>query len=390
MKLPWLMPVLENDGPFLSIYIDSTRTDPRSATELSTRWGQFRSRLAEAGAPEAILEEIETTLLEPSPIGGRHGRAVLATGTEILVDRVLPVPPLEDLACWEDEPRLLPLLQLTPHAVRQLLVEVDRSGADLHLRAPENPVISKKSNDLGEEASVDGDHDELHKASAGGGNQHGWRSNNFQARVEDSWERNAETVAETVDTIVRERTLDMLLLTGDVRAQSLLKDELGKQALSILHEVPGGTRGMSLERTSFREELTRVTREFVEHRQRELSERFTESQARDGDSVAGAAEVAQALERGQVDELLFVIGTEPEDAERLARQALATDAGISALDEQFASIPEGVGALLRWRDESTPSNSLASMSGDDRRETAVDPDREQQSPHEREEESIRR
>lgn len=388
MKLPWLMPVLENDGPFLSLYIDSTRTDPRSATELSTRWGQFRSRLAEEGAPEALLDDIEETLLEPSPIGGRHGRAILATGTEILVDRVLPVPPREDSARWGDEPRLLPLLQLTPHAVRQLLVEVDRSGADLHLRAPENPTISKKSNDLGEEASVDGEHDELHKSRPGGRAQHGWRSNNYQARVEDSWERNAETVAETVDTIVRERGLDMLLLTGDVRAQSLLKDALGKEARSILHEVPGGTRGMSLERPTFREELARVTREFVEHRQRELAERFAESQGRDSGSVAGAAEVAQALERGQVDELILVVGAEPDNAEQLARQALATDAGISALDEEFASVPEGVGALLRWRDEATPSNSLASMSGDHRRETAVDPDREE-SPHEREEESIR-
>lgn len=68
MNLSWLTPVLETDGPFLSIYIDSTRTDPSSASGLSTRWGHFRSKLAEDGAPDEILEEIETTLLEPSPV----------------------------------------------------------------------------------------------------------------------------------------------------------------------------------------------------------------------------------------------------------------------------------------------------------------------------------
>lgn len=389
MNLSWLTPVLETDGPFLSIYIDSTRTDPSSASGLSTRWGHFRSKLAEDGAPDEILEEIETTLLEPSPVGGRHGRAILATGSAILVDRVLPAPPREDSAHWGSEPVLVPLLQVIPRAVRQLLVEVDRSGADLHLRAPENPKITKNDNGLGEDASVDGGHDELHKASVGGGSQHGWRSSNQEARVEDSWERNAEAVAAKVDAIVREHQLDMLLLTGDVRAQSLLKDELGKEALAILQEVPGGTRGQSLDRASFREELARVTEGFITQRQQQLANTFTENQSRGGESVAGAAEVAEALQRGQVSELILTIGGEPDNAEELARQALATDAEISTLGAQYVSLPEGVGALLRWRDDATPSNSLSSMSGDHGRETAANPDSDP-SPREREEESIRR
>ena len=388
VNLSWLTPVLDNEGPFLSIYIDSTRTDPSSASGLSTRWGNFRSRLTEDGAPETILEDIEETLLEPSPIGGRHGRAIIATGSTILVDRVLPAPPREDSAHWGDEPRLVPLLQVIPYAVRQLLVEVDRSGADLHLRAPENPTITKNDNGLGEDASVDGGHDELTKVHVGGGSQHGWRYSNQEARVEDSWERNAEAVAAKVDSIVRERELDMLLLTGDVRAQSLLKDELSKEALAILREVSGGTRGVSLDRASFREDMARVTEEFIKNRQQSLADQFTENQNRGGESVAGAAEVREALQRGQVSELILTVGGEPDDAEDLARQALATDAGISTLGEEFATLPDGVGALLRWRDDATPANSLSSMSGDHGRETAVDPDSEE-SPREREEESIR-
>src|SRR5690625_3148848 len=104
----------------------------------------MRSGLADDGAPDDLLEQIEETVLSPSPIGGRHGRTIVATDTEILVDRVLPVPPEQESAQRGDAPVLLPLLQLTRFAVSQLLILVDRSGADLHLRAPENPSRSEE------------------------------------------------------------------------------------------------------------------------------------------------------------------------------------------------------------------------------------------------------
>ena len=90
-----------------------------------------------------------------------------------------------------------------------------------------------------------------------------------------------------------------------------------------------------------------------------------------------------------MDELLFVIGREPKNIESLIRQAIATDAGVSALPAEAATITEGVGALLRWRDDATPSTSLSSMSGDTRREDAVNPDRNEVSPHAAEEAKLR-
>nr|WP_272902261.1 Vms1/Ankzf1 family peptidyl-tRNA hydrolase [Brevibacterium daeguense] len=390
--MPWLKSTLENEGPFLSVYLDTTRTDPNAAAELATRWGHLRSQAAEDGAPEAILEEIEESVLRQPSIGGRHGRAILASGTEILIDRVLPVPPHQESAHWGEHPQLLPLLQLTPYAISQLLVEVDRAGADLHLRASEDPSIRKNDDGLGEDATVDGGHDELHKANLGGGGNRahsGWRQNNYEARVEDSWERNAEAVADTVNRLVMKHKPDMVLLTGDVRALSLLKDELGQEVVARLHEVSGGTRGVSLERASFREELERVTQEYIDARQRELAEELHEKQARDAESLAGAAEVEMALDRGQVDLLIFVPGREPENIETLMRKAIDTDAGIAAVGDEFTSLPEGVGALLRWKDDATPSNSIGSMSGDQRREDAVVPERDDVSPREAEESALR-
>lgn len=182
---------------------------------------------------------------------------------------------------------------------------------------------------------------------------------------------------------------DMVVLTGDVRAQSLLKDELRQEVLARLHAAAGGTRGVSLERATFREEMARITQEFIEHNQEDLAEQFRENQARDAASIAGVEEVARALERGQVEELVFIPGREPADIEELLRLAILTDAGVCALQDGYEPIPEGVGALLRWRDGATPSNRASSMTGDPAREDAVDPDRDEASPHEQEEAKLR-
>lgn len=373
MKLPWLRSALENEGPYVSVHLDTTRLDPQAATEIETRWARLRDQLSTAGAPAPLLEEIGETLLTPSALGGRHGRTVIAAGDEIVVDRVLPVPPLHESAHYGPEPELLPLLELTPFAVTQLLIEVDRAGADLRLRAPDAPSLSKHGGGLGDDASVDGGHDELHKASLGGGNQHGWRASNLEARVEDSWERNAEAVARTVERIVREHRPDMVLLTGDVRTSALLKAELGQEVRERLHEVPGGTRGKSLDRPAFREEVVRVTREFITQREQDLLARFREASGRDGAAATSADDVATVLGRGQVDELLVVSGRPCPEIESLLLGAIRTDAGVSAVREDADGadvLVDGIGALLRWHDDATPAASIGSMSGDARREGA--------------------
>lgn len=370
MKLPWLKSALENnDGPFLSVYLDTTRTDPTTASELEARWKKFRDQAAGAGAPDGLLADIEESMFRQHSIGGRHGRAVLATGDRIILDRVLPVPPQQECIEWGDHPVLLPLLQLTPHAVSQLLIEVDRAGADLHLRAPEDPDLSRHTNGGGENTSVEGGHDELHKARATGADSgRGWRSDNFEARVEDSWERNAEAVATQVNKLVMERKPHVVFLTGDVRAEGLLKAELRNEVRERIVELSGGTRGQSMERESFREELARALAEYVAGVQESTAEKFRETQGRDAGSVAGPGAVSEVLDRGQADEVIFNPGREPKNIEELLYQAILTDAGVYALDSEVLALPDGVAAFLRWDDDSTPSNSIASMSGDGARQ----------------------
>ncbi|GAB3529627.1 baeRF2 domain-containing protein [Arthrobacter monumenti] len=361
MRYPWLKDVLEADPPFLSVYVDTTRTDPSAAAEIETRWEHLRDKVRAEGAPKDLLKRIERSVLEPAGIGGPHGRAYLAAGGQLYIDRVLPVPP-ENYASCNHRPHLLPLMRVAARAVSHLLVEVDRSGADISLRAPEDPHVAGSQKPLGEDASIEGGHDELHKTGTG------WRGQDFEARVEDSWERNADAVAHRLDKLVRQYRPDLVLLTGDVRAASLLKEAVGQETRQRLVDVPGGGRNEGVDRAEFRVHVEEAVDNFIAFREKAAVDRFVAEQSRDGESLAGAAEVRAALERGQVDELLLTSGSEPDDIEDLLYLALRTDAAVQSLDPGEIVLPDGIGALLRWRDEATPSNAVPSLSDDRERE----------------------
>ena len=74
----------------------------------------------------------------------------------------------------------------------------------------------------------------MHKTREGG------LDRRSQTRAEDSWERNAEAVAAVLDKRVAERSPDLVLVTGDMRAVALVCERLGQQARELVVEVPGG------------------------------------------------------------------------------------------------------------------------------------------------------
>jgi hypothetical protein len=118
--------------------------------------------------------------------------------------------------------------------------------------------------------------------------------------------------------------------------------------------------------------------------------------------VTALADVVDALRRGRVQELLFDttarmdgstlrearlwIGPEPlelavtqEELESmgaqggaglvpadvaLVRAAVAQDAGLTFVEDGAVELMDGVGAVLRWSDGSTPSVSVPSQSAD--------------------------
>lgn len=390
MHLHWIKPLLGRPAPFTTVYLDATRDDATGAADVQARWKSLRRQLERDGAPAAVLDELDDLLRRPTGVPGPHGRVVVADAEGVVLDRVLTEPPAQSSATCGPVPVLLPAARAADESTSYLLVEVDRQGADLTW----SDGTGRRAVD---EEGVEGDHDVLHKVREGG-----LSHRRMQARVEDSWERNAETVAAELDKQVVERRPELVLLTGDVRAVALVKDAVGQAVRDLLVEVPGGSRAEGVNRAAFDERVAQVLAEHCARRREQVLDRLREGLGRGEEAVTSLSDVVAVLQRGQVAELVLgepapgaswapdehevwvgdgplELATSREDldaigatgeprrmpaAVALVRAAVGQDAGLTFAPDGSVELADGVGAVLRWSDGSTPRESVLSQSGD--------------------------
>jgi hypothetical protein len=395
MKLDWLKPLLGRSGPFTTVYLDATRADAAGETEVLDRWKGLRRDLDHQGAPARLLDAIEERVASPGHVTGPHGRVLIADAEGVQVDRVLADPPDRDVAVYGPVPSLLPAARAADESVSYLLVVVDRQGADLFWSDPSGRLEG------GDHEVVEGDHDVIHKARTGDRRA----QTRMQMRVEDSWERNAETVAADIDLQVVERCPELVILTGDVREVPLLRAALGHRSRELVVEVAGGSRAEGVKQDAFDDRVRDALDEFRARRREQVLDRFRAEQGRGGAAVTQLGDVIDVLRRGQVAELVLHesvasptssfgarsvwVGPDPlqlalsrselvdmgvEDGVRelradvaLVRAALGQDAGLTFAVDGSVDLIDGVGAVLRWQDPSTPRESVLSQSADHQR-----------------------
>ncbi|OLT48714.1 Vms1/Ankzf1 family peptidyl-tRNA hydrolase [Cellulosimicrobium sp. CUA-896] len=393
MKIDWLKPLLGHPGPFATVYIDATRANEAGYREVENRWKGVRRELHQQGAPDAVLDELEGVVLRPTRVAGPHGRVLIADETGVLVDRVLQEPPTTTQGRWDQVPALLQAARAGDEAVRHVRVAVDRTGADMLWSDAAGYVTDAETE------TVQGDHDVINKVSAGG-----WGQRRVETRAEDSWERNAETVAAELERQVAEHRPEVVLLTGDVRSVPLVRRALGRAVEEIVVEVPGGGRAAGIHEAAFQENVDDALDSFRERRRERVLAEFRQEQGRESGAVTSVDDVVTVLTRGQVEELILAdtyaqdtnpdgrtlwIGPSPmhiaasrADIEglgvsdgieelpaplALVRAAIGQDAGVTFAPEGSVELIGGVGATLRWSDEGTPKEVAATMSGDDSR-----------------------
>lgn len=399
MKLDSLKPLLHHDGPLTTVCLDVTRGDESSGDrEVRSRWNGMRRSLEQAGAPDDTLAAIEEVVLRPTHVAGAHGRYVVAAQGRVLWDQVLPEPPSRDEAFHDGSPSLVPAVAALDEAVRYLLVEVDRSGADLRWSG-----VGQRDADGRDERRevehVEGGHDVLHKFGGGG-----WSHQRFQARVQDSWERNAEAVAAELDKAVAEHRPELVLITGDVRALPLVRAAVGRVTADLLTEVPGGSRADGVKEDVFAQRLRDVLEAYRARRREAVVDRLREALGRGEGAVTSLSDLVEVLRRGQVAELVVLrtaggasvarlnerrvwtgpdplqLGTRRADLAALGvpdgsarelradvavlRALVAQDAGFTYAEEGSVDLVDGVGALLRWSDAATPHETTPSYTAD--------------------------
>lgn len=390
MKIDWLKPLLGAPGPFVTVYIDATRSG-EGDREVENRWKSVRRSLEKDGATAPVLDTIGEEIVRPTRVGGPHGRVVVADESGLLVDRVTKTPPAVQKGTYGPFPALLQAAGAADESVDYLRIVVDRLGADL--------TWSEAGGHLpyAEHESIEGGHDVVNKASSGG-----LSHKRIESRAEDSWERNAEAVAAEVDRQVAAHRPEVLLLSGDVRAVALLKGALQKKTAELVVDVAGGSRGHGVNEDAFEANITEALEAFRVQRREKVLDEFRLEHGRSTGGVTGLADVIAVLARGQVKELLLSdeygpgseldgrsvwVGAEPLQiaASRddladlgavtdehelpatiaLVRAALGQDSGLTFVPAESLSLVDGVGALLRWHDSGTPGDELApSMSSD--------------------------
>jgi peptide subunit release factor 1 (eRF1) len=355
-----LRALIERDGPFLSVYLNTEAARENGPEEIALRWRGLAEEAVRGGAPQEALDAVEAI------IGAAHqkgdGLVAFVSGSKLELRRFLPSP-IDDAVQFGPLPYLVPYLEWQQDNPRYAVVLSDRIGAEINIVG---------GFDVDENVSVDGIEEPLTKVNPGG-----WSQRRYQQRAENTWEVNAKEVAAELANIVDAEEIAFVVLAGDVRSRTFVKENIGIDLpLVEIDSEPV----VSLE--EIRDELEPAVAAYIGQSTKELVDKFVEERGQDDLAAEGIDATIKALRIGQVDTLLvtrdeiersawFTTGdltqaaldegtladlgigevAEGNAVDVAVRAALGTGAKVAVLPSLPADQgpAEGVGALLRFR-----------------------------------------
>lgn len=355
-----LQELLSEEGPFLSLYLNTEVADESAAHEIEVRWRRLRESADDAAddAGPAALDEV----VEGSHQRGK-GLVAFAAQGRVPYRRYLSRP-VDDSFTAGSLPRLLPLIEWRQEHPPHALVLAHRGGAEIYVARPQGSDAR---------VSVEGAAGSHVERTASGGSER-----NLQHRAENLVEENAAEVAQELHEIVRTQGIELVLLAGDERALGQLRAHLPVGMEDDFVDVgEHAPRGGSFE--DMQPELDEAVSAHVAGETSRMLERLRVERGKQ--AAEGAGEVLEALRKAQVDTLVL---TKAEDERRawfshehpgqaaldkgtltdlsiddvaegplldvLIHAAYVTGAGVRVATEMPAdeSPAQGVGALLRY------------------------------------------
>ena len=82
MRLGFLQSVYEQQGPFATVYLDTSGDAEDAGKAIQLRWRQARERLAQRGADEKLLRAVDEELEQPQSRSGQRGEVILLQRTQ--------------------------------------------------------------------------------------------------------------------------------------------------------------------------------------------------------------------------------------------------------------------------------------------------------------------
>lgn len=283
---------------FASVYYDSSHDTADAAKVQELRWREARSDLHEQGADDATLAALDRAIEHHRPTIGRGGHGLIAAEGEVVLSAELGTPPARPVHRWSPLPYVIPLVAQSPPRVPHLVVSVNRVGAEL--------IAVGRDGEVAEQRTVTG-HEQVHEPKPAGLPPPGHLREHVQERVR----QNIADVADVVVELAEKVAAKLIVLSGETRGRSALREHLPHHLRSMSVEVPASHEPG---------ELTEKVRGFVADRQAERTagviERFRgELDGSGRQAVQGIDATCGALREANVETLL--LGFEAEATEEL-------------------------------------------------------------------------
>ncbi|PZG16047.1 peptide chain release factor 1 [Micromonospora craterilacus] len=372
MQLSFLRPLYGRPGPWCSVYLDASLDTEDAHPALHLRWRGLQQQLAEQGADEQTIAALDGVIRGHDPMPGDYGLAVFGTRGRVVLSEYLSAPPRRDLAAYAPLPHVMPLLAQRGEQVAWVRVLADRTGADA--MSVSAGGVPRRAHIVGRESY------QLRRVKPGG-----WSQSRYQRAAMEAWHHNAGDVTAATVELAERVGAEVVVVAGDVRATGMIAAQMPERWQDMVVRTDAGSRAGGADQTLLDDLTVQTIAEVADQRVNAALDRFGMQE----DVGAGLDAVVSALQRNQVDTMLIVddpsangelwigpgaidIATDPTqlptvtDPERvradaaLVRALVGTDAELTVLGpEEAPELVDGVGAVLRYVDPSTPGRDGA-------------------------------
>jgi hypothetical protein len=310
---PELARLFDHDGPFVTVVLTTEQQLDNAAQRSMQHWRPVRDELDAQGVPASTLNAIEELVPELHHDG--PGALIVAAGGRIVHVAALDAPPARDRGTTGALPAIGPLLEWRQRHQAHIVVIADRSGADILAVGPrgEEKIDTAGDNDPG--------HPHLRKTHPGG-----WSQRRYEERAENLWEKNAKQVAERVHQIATLIDPNAILVAGDVRALTYLKEELDDRLAPLVREMDGARNADGGDDT-IAESARKLLNTVAAADTVALLEKFKEEKGQGDRAADGLAATIDALNAAQVETLLV-----HDDVSDERPAWFAPEQGLVALD----------------------------------------------------------
>ncbi len=321
-------PLIDAEGPFLTVLLPAPSQHSDSAERFAVRCKNALKQVSDDW-PADDLESFEQELAALPHNAGASVIVVHAVGGPTHVEFI--DDPVEPRVFEGPHPRLAPLIESRQRTIAHVVVDADKAGASLNAFDGGRVLDSE---------IVEGDTEHIHRGQFGG-----WSQRRFQQRAENTWDENADDIAEAANDLARRVDARLVAVAGPARARSMVVESLDGLVRNHEYAVESVEQG---DIDGIADAVTRLTADVAASDAVAAIGRAKESMGTaddfDGDVLA-------ALDAGRVETLLVHddadTTTNDRHVDRCIARALATGADIVVVPS-VAILNDGVAAVLRW------------------------------------------